>query len=114
MDLTASFLQLAGAKPPSGVKLDGIDILDQLRRGGTPTARTLYWRKRRGEQTWRGVRDGDLKLVSRQDGDQRQDWLFDLASDVAEKSDLSGSRPADFKRLSELLSKWEIEVKPSR
>jgi N-acetylgalactosamine-6-sulfatase len=114
VDLTASILNLAGAKPLPNLPLDGIDIVEHLRSGRPDIARTLFWRQRRGEVTWRGVRAGGWKLVSKQDGSQRQDWLFDLAKDRAEKSDLAASHPADMKRLHELLGKWEGEVKPTR
>ncbi|HMC12001.1 MAG TPA: sulfatase-like hydrolase/transferase, partial [Pirellulaceae bacterium] len=114
MDLTASILTLAGAKPPANHPLDGIDIVAHVRQDKPDTPRTLFWRQRRGENTWRGVRDGDLKLVSRQEGNQRQDWLFDLAADRAEKADLYASQPADRERLRGLLARWEEEVKPNR
>jgi arylsulfatase A len=123
MDLTASLLQVAGTRsvPNAGdgtrsvpATLDGIDLLSHLESGRPNTPRTLYWRKRRGEQTWRGVLDGPLKLVSRQDGDKRQDWLFDLNTDIAEQTDLAASRQPDFNRLRDLLTKWEAEVKPMR
>jgi arylsulfatase A len=114
MDLTASILHLAGAKQTLSHPLDGIDIVEHVRQGKPDTARTLFWRQRRGELTWRGVRDDDLKLVSRQEGIRRQDWLFDLASDQAENTDLSASRAVETERLQKLLSRWEEEVKPSR
>jgi arylsulfatase A-like enzyme len=114
MDLTASILSLAGVKPPLGHQLDGIDVVGHLREGKPDLPRTLFWRQRRGEVTWRGVREGDWKLVSKQDGSQRQDWLFDLAKDVAEKNDLVATRPADAERLGALLAHWEHEVKPAR
>jgi hypothetical protein len=114
MDLTASILNLAGVKPPAGQPLDGMDIVRHLREGKVDFQRTLFWRGRRGENTWQGVRDGNLKLVSRQDGNNRQDWLFDLASDLAEKQDLSNARAAELGRLNGLLAKWEEEVKPTR
>jgi hypothetical protein len=44
----------------------------------------------------------------------REDWMFDLASDVAEKNDLSKSRPGELERMQALLTKWEIDVKPER
>src|SRR5205085_8379432 len=99
MDLTASILNLAAGKPLPDQPLDGMDIVEHVRRGKAEIARTLFWRGRRGENTWRGTRDGNLKLVSRQDGDNRQEWLFDLAIDLAEKNDLSKSRPAELERL---------------
>jgi hypothetical protein len=91
-----------------------MDLVEHLRHSKADVARTLFWRGRRGENTWRGVRDGNLKLVSRQEGSNRQEWLFDLASDEPEKSDLSKLRPTELARLRTLLSQWELEVKPSR
>jgi arylsulfatase A len=114
MDLTASILNLAGVKTPMNQPLDGIDIVQHIRDQKPNIARTLFWRGRRAETTWRGVRDGDLKLVSRQISDRREDWLFDLASDIAEKKDLSTSRRADLDRLESLLTRWEQDVKPTR
>jgi arylsulfatase A-like enzyme len=114
MDLTASILNLAGAGLASGQSFDGMDLINHVRQGKANTPRTLFWRQRRGETTWRGVRDGDLKLVSRQDGDKRQDWLFDLAADPAEKTDMAASQPSKTQRLKALLTNWEAEVKPSR
>ena len=94
--------------------LDGIDLVNHLRQQSPNLSRTLFWRQRRGEQTWRGVRHGDLKLVSRQQADQREQWLFNLASDQAEKTDLTAARPADLAKLNGLLATWEEQVKPTR
>jgi hypothetical protein len=85
-----------------------------LRENKPDMPRTLFWRQQRGDQIWRGVREGDWKLVVRQQGSERTQWLFDLAKDIGEKNDLQASRPADFQRLQVLLAKWEEEVKPSR
>lgn len=114
MDLTASILNLAGAKPTAAQPLDGIDLVTHLRESKPDLPRTLFWRQRRGENTWRGVRAGHLKLVSKQDGKSREEWLFDLSKDIAEKTDLRTSRPADANRLKDLLTRWEAEVKPIR
>jgi arylsulfatase A-like enzyme len=114
MDLTASIVNLAGAKPIEQLPPDGIDIVSHVREGKPDAPRTLFWRQRRGQVTWRGVRDGNLKLVSKQDGNTREQWLFDLSNDIAELADLAGARPADARRLHELLSRWEGEVRPAR
>jgi arylsulfatase A-like enzyme len=121
MDLTASVVGTlrvpytnVGTKSVPDSELDGIDIVEHIRQQKSNASRTLFWRQRRGELTWRGVRDGDFKLVSRQEGDKRQDWLFDLAGDLAEKKDLAASQSTDLKRLQDLLSRWEVEVKPTR
>ncbi len=114
MDLTASMLAAAGATAPPELPLEGMDILGHVRRAAADRARTLFWRARRGQRTWRAVRDGNLKYLTRQDGDKIEQHLFDLAADPAEKTDLLAARPADADRLRSLLTKWEQEVKPRR
>jgi arylsulfatase A-like enzyme len=114
MDLTASILKLAGAKPLTDQPFDGIDIVEHVRQGKADLSRTLFWRQRRGENTWRGVRDGNLKLVSQQTGKKREEWLFDLQSDIVEKIDLAAAQPGEIRRLQGLLTQWEEEVKPAR
>ena len=114
MDFTVSMLRVAAAGPPVDLPPDGIDVLKLLEQGGRPKPRTLFFRQRRGEQTWRAVRDGSLKYLSRQDGDRLEEHLFDLARDPGEKNNLLDSRPDDLARLKRLLSGWENEVRHSR
>ena len=113
MDLAVSMLRAAGAKPPAGRKLDGIDILNHVATKHKDYPRTLFWRARRALRTWRAVRAGRLKYLSKQDGAQLQEWLFDLAADPAEQTDLLAARPADAARLRALLRAWEGEVRHS-
>jgi arylsulfatase A-like enzyme len=114
MDLTASMLRAAGGNGLPGQTLDGIDILEQLQRSGLPQPRTLFWRQRRGENNWRAVRDGNLKLVTRRQGNQTEEYLFDLGRDPAEDNNLLSSRPKDMARLKRLLADWEWEVQHHR
>jgi len=76
--------------------------------------RTLYWRKPRGDTVWRGVRDGSLKFVAKKQGDQLEEHLFELISDPAESNDLKAVRPEDFRRLRQLYSDWERDVRQGR
>lgn len=114
MDLTASFLRVSGAEPPDGGPLDGIDILKHVQEAKPDIPRTLYWRARRGARTWWAVRDGDMKYVRKIDGDDRGEWLFDLAASEEEARDLSDDDPAELARLKVLLGEWETEVRPAR
>jgi len=114
IDLTASMLRVAGAHGLPGQMLDGIDILEQLRQSGPEQARIVFWRQRRGENAWRAVRDGNLKLVTRRQGSQTQEYLFDLGRDPAEENNLLSSRPEDVARLKRLLADWEREVRDHR
>jgi arylsulfatase A-like enzyme len=114
MDLTASLVRAAGAAAPVEGRFDGLDILQRLQSRRPPVARTLYWRARRGEQTWRAVRDGALKYVSSQNGKTLEEHLFDLEKDMGEKDDLLARRPEEVARLQRLLASWEKEVQPRR
>jgi hypothetical protein len=60
------------------------------------------------------VRDGSLKYLSRTVGDDREEYLFDLADDVGEQRDLSATRTEDLSRMKKLLADWEADVLPAR
>ena len=110
MDLTSSFLRAAGA---GGAELDGIDALAHVESGAKDFDRTLFWRARRGERTWRAVRDGRWKYVYvKRDADSpEEEWLFDLASDPREEKSLLGDRKAELAALKGKLARWEAEVR---
>ncbi|NQT85234.1 hypothetical protein HQ560_00630, partial [bacterium] len=55
-----------------------------------------------------------LKYLSKQDGDVVEEWLFDLAADPKEVTDLKTKRPADFARLKGLLTTWQKDVQHRR
>lgn len=111
-DLTSSFLNLAGVDTAK-VKLDGIDIIQHVASGKPDRARTLFWRGKRGERTWWAVRDGDMKYVRKTEGEINE-WMFNLKSDLGEKTSLLKSKPAEAERLKALLKAWEADVKSSR
>jgi N-acetylgalactosamine-6-sulfatase len=113
MDLTASIARAAGVVPPADKPFDGIDLIKDLETG-TPRPRTLCWRFRRGDVTWSAVRDGDLKWVGQRTGEKRAEFLYDLAADPGERTDLLAARPADARRLKDLYARWEAEVRPPR
>jgi N-acetylgalactosamine-6-sulfatase len=114
MDLTASLVRLAGAQAPKERPFDGIDIVERLEKQEPALQRTLFWRGRRGGRTWWAVRQGPLKYVARQDGDQKAEYLFDLGHDPGEKDNLAAARPSDLTRLKELLAEWELKVQSKR
>ena len=111
-DLTMSFAHAAGVTPPR--LFDGVDALGVIARGESLPSRALFWRGRRGERTWRAVRDGALKYVSRTDGAGKEEFLFDIARDVAEEKNLLAERADDVARLKAKLTAWETEVCPQR
>jgi len=113
-DFTASIARIAGVAPPPERPFEGIDIIEHVSRGRGDFDRDLYWRKPRGDTVWMGARDGSLKYVAQQKGDELQEHLFDLSSDLAEKDDLKERLPGDFQRLKQLYSRWEQEVRKDR
>ncbi len=110
MDLATSFLQAAEAPLPP--KLDGIDVLAHERTERLQQPRTLFWRAKRGERTWRAVRDGDTKMVWKEEGAERESWLFDLSRDPAESKPLDDAQAEA--RMSAMLRAWEARVVSAR
>jgi hypothetical protein len=104
----------AGVTPPGAHRFDGVDILRSVAANEPPPLRALFWRQRRGERTWRGVRDLALKYVSETTRSVFQEYLFDLEADPGEKNNLLAARPADAGRLKAKLAAWEKEVQPVR
>jgi arylsulfatase A-like enzyme len=104
MDLTATFLALAGVNRPD-LKLEGIDLMPSLARGER-TERTLYWRVVRPDVKQRAVRQGDFKFV--EDGGLR--LLFNVRTDPGERGDLAARDPARVKAMRALVTAWEKDV----
>jgi N-acetylgalactosamine-6-sulfatase len=114
MDFSRSIVGAAGTKPPAGRQFDGMDILQAVERNEPVQKRTLFWRARRGEWTRKAVRDGSLKYICLQNGDDVKEYLFDLERDPAEKNNLLNDQPENVRKLKTLLQSWEQEVKHKR
>ncbi|QDU60562.1 Arylsulfatase [Planctomycetes bacterium Pan216] len=114
MDLTRSIVRLAGGSPLPGKSFDGIDLVDHVVSGSEPFSRDLFWRARRGNRTRWAVRSGNLKYIRLKTGDQQEEYLFDLASDPSESTNLVADRPRDADRLKKLLKMWETKVQHTR
>lgn len=106
-DLTASILAAAGCAVPDERPLDGIDILGQIANREPPTKRTLYWRSRRADRTWKAVREGAFKYIFRKDGNQVDEYLFDLSVDVGEQNNLISKQSPQADSLKRQLANWE-------
>lgn len=114
MDFTKSIVRIAGAPEPTDRPFDGIDILAEIEADQPATDRTLFWRGRRGDRTWKAVRDGSLKRIWRIEGEETTDWLFDLSRDPEERHNLIAEQPETASRLEELMADWERTVRPRR
>ncbi|MEM7602295.1 MAG: sulfatase-like hydrolase/transferase [Verrucomicrobiota bacterium] len=116
MDLTGSFLNAAGAKLPQGLALDGDDLIEHVRTGGKDYRRSLFWRARRGDRTWKAVRHGDWKYLYKIEGGETSEWLFQLASDPHEKKNLLAieKHKKTLEMLKAKLVGWEKKVAHKR
>ena len=113
IDFTASILQIADVDT-GDLKLDGIDILSHVRSGKADFERTHFWRARRGDRTWRAVRDGSMKYIHRVENGITDTWLFDLAKDPGEKENLVSMDRTRTEHLANLLGTWEKETPAER
>jgi arylsulfatase A-like enzyme len=107
MDLTATVLAIGGASVPPDAKLEGLNLIPLLSKGGQPVSRTLYWRVNFIGLIQHAVRDGNWKLLL--DGTERI-HLFDVVKDPGEREDLAASNTAIVRKLRQQLVAWEKDV----
>ena len=103
VDLVPTLLELGGA-PREGT--DGTSLAP-LVRGETTTAGPVLVRSKKGA----ALIDGSLKLMVIERKKGKETFLFDLATDPAEKTDLAAGRAADVERLTKALSDLEGDPK---
>lgn len=114
MDLAVSMLNVAGSAKLPDRPLDGLDIIGHVADEKATPARPLFWRYKRGDLTWWGARSGDMKYVRRQDAAKDEEYLFDLATDSRETTNLLTTKPGEAVRMRGLVTSWERDVPPRR
>lgn len=105
MDVFPTMASIAGAKLPSELNLDGVDLLGMLTKGRKLPDRTLFWRYRKQK----AVRKGPWKLLVQ----GKEASLYNLDDDLGEKKNLAGSKPEMVNMLQAELDAWEKEVTTS-
>lgn len=104
-DLMPTMLALAGVELPADHILDGIDLSPILHGRELPADRTLFWQY----EGQAAVRDGAWKLVIDGVGEEGV-FLFDLAGDPGETTDLADQFPDQVQRMADLLDEWRADV----
>ncbi|WOO42600.1 sulfatase-like hydrolase/transferase [Rubellicoccus peritrichatus] len=104
LDLTPTFLELAGQTDTSAKALDGTSLLPVLLEGESLPQRPLFWKERNREGWTSIVRLGDWKLI---DYDNKRKALYNLTEDIGEKYNQITEKPQIAQKLSELLDDWE-------
>jgi arylsulfatase A-like enzyme len=85
LELMPTLAAAARAKLPEGVTLDGHDLMPVLRGQSASPRKQMFW-EFRGQKA---ARVGNYKWIE----SERASGLYNLASDVGEKNDLSADRP---------------------
>ncbi len=102
LDLTPTFVELAGGKITSEDKLDGVNIMPFIK--GEESARP------HDEMKWRftisaSIREGDWKLIRLPD---RLPLLFNVKYDIAELNNLANKNRDRVERMLKKLGDWDI------
>jgi arylsulfatase A-like enzyme len=105
MDWTTTILSAGGAKSHPDFPLDGIDLMPIMTARKKNVERTLYWRTfQRAKQ--KAIRMGEWKYLQ----DAKGEYLFNLAADHQEKTNLKEKHPDIFSRLKKKYADWEKTV----
>ncbi len=109
IDVMPTLAAAAGAPLPEGVAIDGVNLLPiAMGRGAVQRPdNAIYWQSGH----YQVVRAGDWKLQV--NGRQDRAWLFDLANDPTEQSNLAASNPAKLAELRALLDAHQEGRKPT-
>lgn len=119
IDLVPSLLRLAHAKPPTGVKYDGEDLLDTiLGKSRDSRKQPIFFRRPPDRKHFYGYRDlpdlavrsGKWKLLCDYDG--KRPMLYDLSKDVGEKKNLASKQPDVAAKLTRLVVAWHKSLPP--
>ena len=105
MDLTATVLAAGGVTVPAEARLEGINLLPIVEGRSSRVERTLFFRIT-GTRQQRAVRQGEWKLLL----DAGDLLLFNLRTDIGERTDLAKEHPEIARRLRPLLAEWEKDV----
>jgi arylsulfatase A-like enzyme len=113
MDLTASILAATGTTVPPEAKLEGVNIFPVLERHAPTIERTLFWRvgsavpgPLTGGRQQTAVRSGDWKLLI----DNGRPFLFNVRTDLGERTNLIRSRSERARRHKAKLDTWQRDV----
>ena len=112
LDIFATALALAGAKPAPGKQPDGLSLVPLLKGDAAAFKdRALHWRDGGGKANKWAVRQGPWKLV--RSGTLAQPGpleLYDLAADIGETRSVLAAHPEVAERLQKLHDAWNAEL----
>ena len=109
LDIVPLALAVVGGTLPDDRVFDGHDPLPALQGKAASPHRALHWIWNQGrKEQWRGMREGDYKLLRSTDNGPWQ--LFDLSQDLGEQTDLAASQPEKLKELAQHFDQWCADI----
>lgn len=112
VDYFPTIMEAAGVKIPSGLTIDGENLLPVLTQTGSLKRDAIYWHfphyRQRDIVPYSIIRAGDWKLIKRYEGKTFE--LFNLDDDLGEKNDLSKQIPEKVRELDARLTTWLKET----
>jgi uncharacterized sulfatase len=108
IDILPTVVAAAGGTLPQDRTIDGVNLLPYL--GAKPAAqpaRFLFWR----DGPYRAMRDATWKLIVSER--PKKEWLFNLASDPTEKTNLATEQPQKLAELKSLMDAHHAQMPPS-
>jgi arylsulfatase A-like enzyme len=106
MDWTATILDIAGAIPPAGHKIDGISLVSTFKSAGSTFERPMFWRMKYNDQ--RAFRLGDWKYLKINE----YEYLFNIARDARERANQAKRDPDRLKAMRAQYEAWNAQIPP--
>ncbi|MEN2413495.1 sulfatase-like hydrolase/transferase [Flavobacterium mesophilum] len=100
LDIFSTIAAVTHSGLPKDRIYDGVNLIDVV-NNKKEAHKTLYWRS--GDA--KAIRSGDWKLII--SGKTHEEWLYNLANDKSETTDLASKNPAKVQELKTALQTWE-------
>ncbi len=100
LDIFSTIAAVTHSGLPKDRVYDGVDLISTV-NNNAESHKNLYWRS--GDA--KAIRSGDWKLII--SGKTHEEWLYNLANDKSETTDLAQKNPAKVKELHAALQSWE-------
>lgn len=104
LDLLPTILYLVNVDPPANLKLDGYNVWNTLTGQADSPRDRMVWQQRDNL----AARSGHWKYIRLAAG--TDEMLFDLKSDLGERTNLRDSHPARLREMRHIVSEWEAQM----
>lgn len=107
LDILATIADLSEVEIAKDKPLDGVNLVSYLKgdEKGIPHQNIFI---RKYDNKLYAVRDGNLKLVVKNNGNVKE--LYDLDKDMSESNNIASTNKKEVQRLYEILKEWESEL----